>query len=58
MVEIKLYDDVPIDDSSNYVREKIAKSISDHILKNWDDVVKIKKSVFEDSYEVSFRLEL
>ena len=58
MVEIKLYDDKKIDTSSDEIREKVSKSVAEYIKDNWDTLVKIDKNLFDEKYEVSFRIEL
>ena len=58
MVEIKLYDDKKIDNSSDEIREKVSKSVAEYIKDNWDIVVKTKNRLFDGKYEVSFRIEL
>ena len=58
MVEIKLYDEKEIDTSSIEIREKVSESITNYIKNNWDALVKIDKNLFDEKYEVSFRIEL
>lgn len=49
MVGTNLYNpDGDIDPSSQLIREKIAYAVSEYILKNWDECVKIEERTFTD----------
>ena len=58
MTIIKVWDDTPIDISSQEVRDKILQSISDYILNHWNDCVHIVSTELEGKYEVEFSITL
>ncbi len=55
---IKIWDDTPIDTSSEDIKNKVAQSISAYILNHWDECVKIISSEQEEKYETEFSVIL
>ena len=58
MKTIKVWDDIPINTSSDEIKSKISQSISDYILNHWDECVHTSTTITEGKYEVEFSITL
>ena len=58
MTIIKVWDDAPINTSSMEIKNKVSQSISNYIIKYWDECVHITPTETEEKYEVEFSITL
>lgn len=58
MTIIKVWDDIPIDISSQEVKNEILQSICDYILNHWNECVHTTSTESESKYEVEFSITL
>lgn len=55
---IRVFDDKPIDTTSDEVRNKISQSIANFVLEHWDECVHIEAFEENDKYNIDFSITL
>lgn len=58
MAIIKIWDDVPIDTSSQEIKSRVSQSISNYIIKHWDKCVYVTSTESGEKYEAEFSITL
>lgn len=58
MTIIRVFDDKPIDTTSDELRNKVSESIANYILEHWDECVHINSFESDGKYNVDFSVTL
>lgn len=58
MTMIRVFDNKPIDTTSDEVRNKVSQSIANYVLEHWDECVHIKSFKENGKYNMDFSITL
>lgn len=58
LVLIKVWNDKPIDISSQEIKNKVSQSISDYVIEHWNECVQISVTNSDENYDVEFSITL
>ena len=58
MTMIRVFDDKPIDTTSDEIRNKVSESIANYILEHWDECVHANSFKSDGKYNMDFSITL
>lgn len=58
MISIKVWDNTPIETSSDKIKDEVAKSIVNYVIEHWDECVQSTTEKFDNKYETQFFITL
>lgn len=58
MAVIKVWDDSPIDTSSDEIKKRVSKSIVNYVMEHWDECVQSTTEKFDNKHETRFCITL